>query len=168
MRESVKALVKDTGARVLGVESPVYGELYSEGMYGLFLYVSEALWQEGCDVAFFTPGQTKAHARRFLKRPMKPTKWKMGKPDMIEAAKTDAGGKGRWSHDEADAYWAARTGARFWQFYEGLLAVEDLSEEERHQFTKIHTFKKGRRAGKTIKPGLLYREDDRFFRWSET
>ena len=166
MRESVRALVRDTGIYVLGVESPVYGELYSEGMYGLYFFVAEALYMEGCDVAYFTPGQTKAHARRFLGRPMKPVMWKMGKPDMIEAAKKDTGGKGRWTHDEADAYWAARTGARFWQFFEGRISEGDLSPEEKTQFTEIHTFTRGRKAGKTVKSGLLYREDERYFRWS--
>lgn len=166
MRESVAALVRDTGVYVLGVESPVYGELYSEGMYGLYLFVSEALYQEGCDVVYFSPPQTKAHARLFLGRPTKPVKWKMGKPDMIEAAKKDTGGGGRWSSDEADAYWAARSGARFWQFYEGHLSEDDLTPDELHQFTAIHTFTKGSKAGKTVKTGLLHREDERFFRWS--
>jgi hypothetical protein len=168
MRESVRNLVRETGIKTLGVESPIYGELYSEGMYGLYLYVSEALFQEGCDVAYFSPPQTKAHARRFLGRPMKPVKWKMGKPDMIEGAKKDTGGAGRWSADEADAYWAARTGARFWMFFEGRLGLDDLTEDERHQFTKVHTFQRGRKAGKTVRSGLMYREDDRFFRWSKT
>jgi len=168
MRESVRNLIRRTGIRRFGVESPVYGELYSEGMYGLFLYVCEALYQESCDVVFFSPPQTQAHARRFLGRPMKPIKWKMNKPDMIEAAKKDTGGTGRWSSDEADAYWAGRTGCRFWQFFEGLLLIDDLTPEEASQFAKIHTFKKGPREGKTIRPGILYRENDRFFRWSDT
>jgi len=167
MRENVHKLVTDTGILRFGVESPVYKELYSEGMYGLYLYVCEALWETRRDTVFFSPMQTKAHARRFLGRPMLPTKWKMEKPDMIEAAVKDTGGKGRWSSDEADAYWAARTGARFWLFYDNLLTVNDLTPEELDQFVKIHTFTKGPRAGKTVTPGLLYREDNRFFRWSE-
>jgi len=167
MRERVIALVEETGIRRLGVESPYCGDLYSEGMYGLYLYVAEALWIAKCDVVYFTPMQTKAHARRFLGRPMKPRKWVMKKPDMIEAAKVDTGGTGRWTSDEADAYWAARSGARFWDFFEGRIGGADLTPEERDQFAKIHTFKRGRRAGDTIRPGLVYREDDRFFRWSE-
>lgn len=164
MRERVRSLVRETGIVRLGVESPVYGELYSEGMYGLFLYVCEALYQEHRDVVFFSPPQTKAQARVQLGRP---SGWKMLKPDMIEAAKVDTGGKGRWSSDEADAYWAAFSGARFWLFHDGLLELDDLNPVERHQFAKIHTFTRGPKAGKTVKPGLLYREDKRFFRWSE-
>jgi hypothetical protein len=167
MRDSVVRLVMETGIRRFGVESPYCGDLYSEGMYGLYLYVAEGLWLARCDVVYFTPMQTKAHARRFLRRPMVPKKWVMKKSDMIEAAKVDTGGKGRWTSDEADAYWAGRTGSRFWDFYDGKITEEDLTPEERHQFAKIHTFTRGRRAGDTIRPGLLYREDDRFFRWSE-
>lgn len=164
LREHVRKLVRDTGIVRLGVESPVYGALYSEGMYGLYLFVNEALWQEHRDVVFFSPPQTKATARLHLGRPQG---WKMMKPDMIEAAKSDTGGKGRWSNDEADAYWAARSAARFWLLYDGRISLDELTPVERHQFTKIHTFKRGPKAGKAVRKGLLYREDDRFFRWSE-
>jgi len=167
MRENVRGLVRDLGHRRVGVEFPIFGELYSEGMYGLFLYTCEALWQEGRDVVFFSPGQTKAHARLFLERPTKHFMWKMDKPDMIEAAKKDTGGKGRWSSDEADAYWAARSGARFWQFHDQELTVGDLTPVEKKQFARIHTLKRGPRAGKVLATGILYREDERFFRWSE-
>lgn len=167
MRESVRSLVRDTGISRLGVESPVYGALYSEGMYGLFLYVSEALYEERRDVVFFSPPQTKAFARRFLGRPMAPVKWKMGKPDMIEAAKKDTGGVGRWNADEADAYWAAKAGARFWMLYDGLLGEEDLTPEEKRSFVRIHEYVKGPKKGRVVRSGLMYREDDRFFRWSE-
>lgn len=164
MREHVRKLVLDTGIVRLGVEFPIFGELYSEGMYGLFLFVCEALWTEKRDAVFFSPMQTKAHARLHLGRPKT---WKMLKPDMIEAAKADTGGKGRWSNDEADAYWAARTGARFWMLYDGLITIADLTPVEQQQFTKIHTFQRGIKAGRTVRPGILFREDERFFRWSE-
>ena len=166
LRESLVELLRDTGVKLIGLESPIFGESYSPGMYGLFLFVCEALWMEERDVVFFSPGQIKAHARRFLGRPQKP-KWIMMKPDMIEAAKLDTGGKGRWSNDEADAYWAARSGARFWQFLDGQLGESDLTEDETHQFTLTHTFVKGPKAGKTRRSGIIYRENERFFRWSE-
>lgn len=166
MRESLRQLLQEHEVEAVGLESPIFGESYSEGMYGLFLYVNEALWAEGRDVVFFSPGQTKAHARLFLGRPQKP-KWVMKKPDMIEAAKLEAGGKGRWSNDEADAYWAAVSGARFWQFFAGQLEESDLTEDELHQFAHSHTFTKGPRAGFTERKGIIYRENERFFRWSE-
>jgi hypothetical protein len=167
LRQNVVDLVREHNVRVLGCESPVFGELYSEGLYGLFLYLSEALYTEKCDVVFLSPGQVKAHARLRLARPRVGGKlWKMEKPDMVEAAKTDTGGKGVWNHNEADAYWVARSAARFWQFLDGTLTALDLTEEEAYQFARIQKYKRGDKKGTEVKRGLLYREDDRFFRWS--
>lgn len=167
MRENVQSLVERLGilhgVTRVGVEYPVFGELYSEGMYGLFLYTSEALRAAQVDVVYFSPGQIKAHAHDFLNRPKG---WKMMKPDMVEAAKADTGGKGVWNHNEADAYWVARTAARFWMFHDGLLKLSDLTPAETKQFTEIRTYTKGKHAGETVQRGILYREDERFFRWS--
>jgi hypothetical protein len=138
--------------------------MYSEGLYGLFLYTCEALRAAQVDVVYFSPGQIKAHAFAFLGRPKG---WKMMKPDMVEASKADTGGKGAWNHNESDAYWAARAGARFWMFHDGLLQLSDLTPLETKQFSEIKTYSKGKNAGKTVEKGILYREDERFFRWSE-
>lgn len=164
LRDSLRALVQRTKVLRVGVEYPVFNDLYSEGMYGLFLYTCEALRLEKRDIVFFSPMQVKIHARLALGRP---SKWKMMKPDMVEAAKEDTGGKGRWNHNEADAYWVAYTAARFWNFLEGTLTKADLTDPERHQFTGIHTFMRGKRAGETVERGIKYRENERFFRWSK-
>jgi hypothetical protein len=164
LRERVRALVRELKPDRMGIEYPVFNDLFSEGLYGLFLYTSEALRLERQDVVFWSPLQVKAHARDSIVRP---PKWKMDKPDMIEAARKDTG-KGVWNHNEADAYLVARLSARFWQFYEGDLSVEVLTETEQKFFVKEHTFTKGKRAGETVRSGVLYREDDRFFQWSQT
>lgn len=168
MREHVRSLLDQLGAQYgvtrIGVEYPVFHELFSEGLYGLFLYNCEALKSAKMDVVFFSPGQIKSHAHAYLQRPKG---WKMMKPDMVEAAKTDCGFKGNLNHNEADAYWASRIAGRFWLFHDGLLKPEDLTPTETQQFTTIHTFKKGTRAGDTVKKGIIYREDERFFRWSQ-
>jgi hypothetical protein len=91
----------------------------------------------------------------------------MGKFDMVEAARDATGGKGAWNHNEADAYWVANISARFWQRLDGVLGEHELTRTERQQFEKIHTFTRGKRAGQTVKSGILYREDERFFRWAE-
>jgi len=167
MREWLREKIQEYRPDHMGIEYPVFHDLWSEGMYGLFLFSCEAIKSEKQDVVFFSPGQTKAHARLFLKRPRVAGRlWKMVKADMREAAKEDTGGKGRWSSDEADAYWVARTAGRFWSFWEGILKEEDLTPAEREQFLKIHTFKRGKRAGEVVKKGIIHREDERFFLWS--
>jgi len=163
-RESLRSLLQRTKPDVVGIEYPVFDNLYSEGMYGLFLYTSEALRCERKDVVFFSPGQIKAHARLRIARP---PKWKMDKPDMVEAAKEDTGGVGRWNHNEADAYWVAVVAGRFWKFQRGLLDQDSLTPLETQQFLKEHTFTRGKRAGRTVQQGIAYREDERFFLWSE-
>ena len=164
-RERLRALIQRTEPDVVGIEYPVFDNLYSEGMYGLFLYSSEALRLERKDVVFFSPGQIKAHARLRIDRP---PKWKMDKPDMVEAAKADTGGKGTWNHNEADAYWVAVVSARFWKLQREMITEADLTPLEQQQFLKEHTFTRGKRAGRTVQSGIAYREDERFFLWSET
>ncbi len=169
MRESVFALVHRLGVKRVGCEYPIFNELWSEGMYGLFLYTCEALRLAEVDLVFFSPPQIKAHARDFLDRPrVGGNLWVMRKPDMVEAAREETGGSGRWNHNEADAYWAAHTAARFWLHLDGVVGVDDLTVNETNQFRKIHTYKRGKRAGQTVKRGILYRENERFFQWART
>jgi len=158
-RESLKTLIERTKPDRVGLEFPVFKEMYSEGCYGLFLFVCEALKTERCDVVFWAPMQAKAHARDTIDRPKG---WKMDKQDMIEAARVDTG-IGRWNHNEADAYLIARISGRFWKLYEGLLSESDLTTTEARYFTDINLV---RRAGKFKKRGVIYREDERFFAWS--
>jgi len=168
MRANVKALVKKLGVTRIGQEYPIFNDLWSEGMYGLFLYTCEALRECKVDLVFFSPPQIKAHAREFLARPkIGGNLWTMNKPDMVEAARDASGGKGVWNHNEADAFWVARSAARFWQLLDGVVEEADLTPIERKHFKSIHTPLRGKHAGKTKKTGILYREDERFFRWSE-
>lgn len=168
MRTSVKDLVSRTGVSRVGVEYPVFNDLWSEGMYGLFLFTCEALRESKVDLVFFSPNQVKAHARLALNRPkVDGNLWKMGKQDMVEAARSVTGGSGRWNHNEADAYWVARSASRFWQLVDGVISLDDLTPVEKAQFGLIKTFERGKKAGKTVKSGIMYREDERFFRWSQ-
>ncbi len=164
LRERVRALIQEHRPDCMGVEYPVFKELWSEGMYGLFLFVSEAIRAERQDVVFFSPMQVKSHARLALGRP---SDWKMEKLDMVAAAKRDALIKASLNHNEADAYWVSVVAGRFWSFQRGLITESQLTPVERQQFLQVKTFVKGKKAGKTIKSGIMYREDERFFRWSE-
>ena len=162
MRANVRDVIQRLEIKRLGVEYPVFQELYSEGMYGLFLYTCEALRLEKVDVVFFSPGQAKAHARLFLERP---DGWKMLKPDMVEAAKKAEGVT--MNHNEADAYWIARTASRFWQFHDGEIKREELTPVEAKQFLDVKKITRGKRTGETDVKGILFRENERFFRWTE-
>jgi len=164
MRESLRALVQSAKPDKVGIEFPVFNDLWSEGMYGLFLYSCEALHLEKQDVVFWSPLQVKAHARESLERPLK---WKMMKPDMVEAAQQDTGGGGRWNHNEADAYLVARLASRFWLLQTGALDEADLTKVEQKYFLEIKEWLRGRKAGKVEHKGILYREDERFFQWSQ-
>lgn len=168
MRENVRTLVQkcqaEYGVTRVGVEYPVFKDLYSEGMYGLFLYTCEALRESKVDVIFFSPLQVKAHARLVLGRP---DGWVMAEPDMVEAAKKDTQTTVVWNHNEADAYWIACVASRFWMLHDGVIEVGDLTPVERKQFMGIHTFVRGKHAGQTVHKGILYREDERFFRWGQ-
>ena len=91
----------------------------------------------------------------------------MMKPDMVEAAKADTGFKGTWNHNEADAYLIARLSGRFWDFLGGTIPEESLTKIERKYFTEVKTFERGKRVGETVQRGVMYREDERFFMWSQ-
>jgi hypothetical protein len=167
LRAQLCELIRRLEIKKVGIEYPIFNASNSSQLYGLFLYSSEAFRSEKCDVVFFSPGQGKAIAAEFLKRPKG---WKMDKSDMVEAARLDTNHKGSvrsFNHNEADAYWIGRAASRFWSLLQGTLKDSDLSKVEKHQFTRIHKYLKGKKKGVTVKTGLLYREDERFFKWSE-
>lgn len=168
MRENLRALIRRVQPDRMGLEFPVFNDLWSEGMYGLFLFSCEALKAERQDVVFLANNQIKGHAREFLQRPRVDGKvWKMMKPDMVEAAKVDTGG-GRWNHNEADAYLCAKLAGRFWQYLAGELMAADLTEVEQKQFAYVHKYgPRAKKAGELAFRGIRYREDERFFRWSQ-
>lgn len=162
MRSAVSQLLDHfPQVQAVGVESPPFGELWSEGLYGLFLFTNEALFTHRMDVVYFDPTRVKLLAK------MDPTvrKGKMDKRDMVEAAKADTGVK-RWNHNEADAFIIARSAARFWDFVDGRLTEDELTPSEQLVFVKTRTITRGPRAGRTIKSGLIFKEDDRYFRFS--
>lgn len=155
LRHSIGEVICQFGITRAGLESPIFGELYSEGMYGLFLFTCEALAQHGVDTVLFSPLQVKIPARVFLNRPQG---WKMQKPDMAEAARKSIGIRSI-NHNEADAYWVAKLAKRFWSLHDGVIQEHELAPHEKALFTEV------KRKGATA---LIQREDDRFFLWSKT
>ncbi len=147
----------------VGVESPPFGELWSEGLYALFVYVNEVIYTRRKDVIHFDPGTVKM----LVKGDPSQRKGKMHKSDMVQAARLDTGIlKGRFNHNEADAYHIARFAARFWLFANGNITELDLTPSEYQAFAKTHTFTRGARAGQTEMSGAVYKEGQRFFRFS--
>lgn len=162
-RESLRSLIQRVKPDKVGIEFPVFDQMYSEGMYGLFLYSCEALKLEKMDVVFWAPLQLKARAREFISRP---PGWKMEKPDMVESAQVCTGIK--MNHNEADAFFAGLLSASFWRFHGGEILESGLSPVEKKLFANVHTYTRGKKAGKTVKTGMIYREEERFFLWSNT
>lgn len=145
----------------VGVESPPFGEQFSEGLYALFLMVNEAIWSRRRDVVYFDPGTVKM----LTKINPKARKGKMFKSDMIDAAKQDTQVP-RWNADEADAYHVARFTARFWMLLSGEISIEDLTPAEHQAFARVHTFTRGKREGQTVHTGAMFKEGKRFYRFS--
>jgi Holliday junction resolvasome RuvABC endonuclease subunit len=163
MRDEVMALLdKHPEVEAVGSESPAFGEQFSEGLYALFTYVNEAVYTKRKDVVYFDPGTLKMLA----KEDHRARKGKMFKADMVEAVRVDTGLKGRLNHNEADAYHVARFAARFFELLRGDITTEDLIPSEYHAFARVHTFQKGARAGQTVKHGAIFKEKQRFFRFS--
>lgn len=163
LRDDIERLIdRHPDVQAIGVESPPFGEQFSEGLYGLFLYVNEAIYTRRKDVVYFDPGSVKMLA----KGDPSVRKGKMFKQDMVEAAKADTGVTGRFNHNEADAYHIARFAARFFDFVDRRIGVEELTPSEKRAFAFVHTFTKGKRAGETLYHGAAFKEGKRFYRFS--
>jgi Holliday junction resolvasome RuvABC endonuclease subunit len=162
LRKSVCALLATyPQIQIVGVESPPFGEQYSEGLYALFLYVNEAVYLHRRDVVYFDP----ATVKMLVKLNPKLVKGPMGKGDMIRLAREDTSVK-KWNHNEADAYHVARFAARFFEFLAEEIEYEDLTPAEQQSFARQHTFVRGKKKGQTERKGLIFREKDRFFQFS--
>lgn len=151
IRESVCELFTEypeIGA--VGAESTPFGESFSEGLYGLYLYVLEACLRHKKDVVYFDPMRVKLLARM----DSSVRKGTMDKTDMVSIAKQDSQVK-VWNHNEADAYIIARSAARFWALYHQQIGPEDLTPSETQVFLG------------TKKSGVLFKEGDRFYRFSQ-
>ena len=147
----------------VGIESPVFGEQWSPGAYALFVYVNEVVYTHRKDVVYFDPGTVKMLA----KIDPKVRKGKMFKQDMVAAARADTDIKGRFNHNEADAYHVARFAARFFMRLTNKLVDADLTPSEYRSFAKVSTLIRGERAGQVVRTGAIFKENSRFFRFSQ-
>jgi len=155
-RESIRDLCITNKVTIVGIESPPFGEQWSEGLYALFLFIFEALYLTKQNVFFWDPLTVKSRAKEILGR----EKGKMFKIDMIDAAKKETGIKSKWNSDTADAFHVAHITSRFVKFLTGEIGKEDLTIREDWIFLGI---KKIRKTGELKKRGMSYRENDRYF-----
>jgi Holliday junction resolvasome RuvABC endonuclease subunit len=162
LREELSKLLNSFKPDKVGIEYPIFGTTFSEGMYGLFLYSCEALRQYRSDVVYFTNTQTKAYVKRYLDLP---SGWKITKSEIIKAAKLITNEKKKWSSDEADAFFMSYLASYFWKLREGSIEVESLTPYLQEVFVTGQG--KGKKAKKGKKDGLLYQKDKKFFLWSE-
>lgn len=147
--------------RYVGVESPPYGEQFSEGLYALFTHVNEAVYIARRDVVHFDPGTVKMLAKIDPKIQV----GKMTKQDMIRMAALDTG-IAKWNHNIADAYLIGVYAARFWRFQRGELPQTDLTPSEYRAFAKTHVYTRGKKKGLEEKTGAVFKEGRRFFQFS--
>jgi len=147
--------------QAVGVESPPFGEDFSEGLYALFVYVNEALYLLRKDVVYFDPLTVKLLA----KMDPKVIQGTMDKNNMIVAARAETGIHS-WNNNAADAYLIGRSAARFWRLESGEITLENLTPAEAHSFSRVHTFTRGAKAGQTKRDGLVFREGERIFKFS--
>jgi len=162
-RDALSDLLRDVTFDRVGIEAPIYGASFSEGMYALFQYCNEAILSAKSDIVYISNSQSKERVKDYLERPKK---WTISKDDIIEAAFKDTGEMGRWVGDEADAYWIAQGASRFWHYHAGRLPREELKPFEVRQFDLRHTFTRGKKKGLTERSGLIYKKNESFFLWS--
>ena len=167
LRGEVLNLVRRLGDVRVGLESPVFGGTYSEGLYALFVQVMEVLWLSSTDVVLFSPSTLKAYVRDLIESDGLGVPALVDKPEMISEARRLTG-EPRWTSDEADAYHAARAASRFWAVLEGRLPEASLLPREQRSFLGIRRAGRGPLKGLVVeRAGLAFREGDRFFRFSD-
>jgi Holliday junction resolvasome RuvABC endonuclease subunit len=162
-RERLRKLLTDTGVRFVAMEAPYWDDYSTELLYALNQFIHEVFLDLGVFVIYIQPVSLKKFALPNMNPQM------VEKHHMVHQAKTELEKHGkRFAEHVADAYFAAKVGARFYQWYfMHKLKDEDLTEEEHHLFCEKHTFTKGPRKGVTEYTGIIYRENDQFFDYSK-
>ena len=154
----VADLILKYNIKYVATESPIFQDFNSEVLYGLQSFLHLIYWALGMKVLIISPLRVKSYA-------LPGFKGKIFKADMVSAAKLDLGigVKCKLSNDEADAFFIAKLGYRWWSFYEGRIKESDLTEKEHHIFLEQHTYTKGKKKGKTEKKGVMFRENELYY-----
>lgn len=162
-RERVRKFLSDNKVKMVASEAPYYMDFNTELLFSLHQFVHEAYLDMGVYVIYISPSTLCKQAYPD-KNPQDITKH-----HMVHLAKTELNRHGkRLSEHMADAYFAARTGVRFYQWYfKKSLKEEDLTKEEWDFFCHKRTITRGPRKGIIEYNGLIYRENEKFFDYSK-
>ena len=158
-RERIKNLLQERNIRFISMEAPYWGDFSTEILFALNQFIHEVFLNLQCFVMYTQPTALKKYALPKMKSD------EVTKHHMVHQAKTELDRHGkRLSEHVADAYFAAKLGLRFYQWYT-LKSIKDenLSEWELNYFCDKHTFTRGEKKGLTEYNGLIYRENDQFF-----
>lgn len=124
IRDTIQEYVAKTRPDFVAQEYSPFGESYSEGLFGLYLYTQEAVQNCHLDLVTFGPTQVKAMVRRILD-----LTGKMSKQEIRTAASRVYGLNKKPNHNIADALILAYMGWAFFAVKQGLVRLEDLSSD---------------------------------------
>ena len=166
--KSLQKIIKKYNIKRIGSESPIFHAQQSENLFALYSFIKMMLFKNKLDVVYFAPRQLKKLARLTAIK-------KVTKQDMITAMKKRLGLKKakilnvRIQGDIADAYHVAHFADRFWKIYDKKLIGNDLTDLEKETFIDKPIFKRGLAKGieKPGKQGILHRENEHFYRFSD-
>lgn len=158
-RERVRRLLKDKNIWFVSMEAPILQDWSTELLFALNQFLHEVFLDLGIYLIYIQPLSLKKLAIPGM-NPSDATK-----NHMIHAAKTELEKHGRrFSEHVSDAYFAAKTGSRFFNWnFKKKIKDKDLSPEEWNLFCGKHTFTRGKKKGYTEYKGIIYRINDQFF-----
>lgn len=157
-RSLVADLLKRYKVDLVGLESPAYGGgEYSERHFGLMMFSLEAIFEKRKDCVLFDPATVK-----FLTG-----KGQADKQDIQRYVQLDQMNPDPMQSDEADAYCVAKFTTRFMELKQGIINPDELTDNERQTFLKRKKKVKHAIGAITKKTAMIYRENNRFFRFSQ-
>ena len=159
----VKDLLDKHDVDVVGIESPAYeAGPFQSIHFGLMMFSLVPIFEARKDVVMFDPSTLKYLAREDPAR-----KGAMGKLDMQRKVQVDTMDTKVIDNNEADAYLCAKFAARMKSMALGLIRPEDLTRTERRAFVERTKTVKSGLGKKKKRVGYAFRENSRFFRFSQ-
>lgn len=161
-RSLVEILIQKYDPDCIGIESPAYNAGPFQSIhFALMMYCLEAAFEARKDVVMFDPATVKFLAKR------NPGKSLFGKAEMINHVKQDVLDLDGIDNNEADAYVVSKYASHFFQVRDGVCDLSKLEQNEYKVFAgRVRKSKKGSEV--VTKPmAHLFKENNRFFRFSQ-